>query len=237
MDLYRKIIIDLYFNCFPKKNFRDEFFIWKKATRFYFVSIIVTCCLLLSYIAFFDESVVVVSALYFVLLGSFALFTWSMKKNSPTLAERLKVKEKQLMEFDEKLKAQGIIRTAQIYEIIDYFVYINALKKYETKETKDRRYIWFMSIYIPLLVFFGKELWELVKENFSTTGLYYIIFYCILILFLIMLISCNFFSLKKELKNVVKNDEEKVVIILREIIVYRNNVGASLVDNEKIRGY
>lgn len=52
-----------------------------------------------------------------------------------------------------------------------------------------------------------------------------------------MLISCNFFSLKKELKNVVKNDEEKVVIILREIIVYRNNVGASLVDNEKIRGY
>ncbi|MDN6270959.1 MAG: hypothetical protein L0J42_11265, partial [Tetragenococcus koreensis] len=62
-------------------------------------------------------------------------------------------------------------------------------------------------------------------------------FYCILILFLIMLISCNFFSLKKELKNVVKNDEEKVVIILREIIVYRNNVGASLVDNEKIRGY
>ncbi|GFK29295.1 hypothetical protein [Tetragenococcus halophilus] len=238
MDLYREIIIDLYYKCFPKRRIRDEFFNWSKRTLICCVLLVATCILLLSYIVLFDNSFIVVSILYILFLAFLTLFSWSRGKDAFSLAEYLEIQKKYLKKFDEKLKEQGAIKTEQIRKIIDYFSYINELHNYKVKKNKRCIYVYFMSVFIPFLVFFGTELWKLIKINLSTTHLFYVLFYCILTVIVAMFISSGFFlPVKVIFKNIFKNDEERVIMVLREIIIYRDHVSTSLIDDEKIYNY
>ncbi|MCO8297456.1 hypothetical protein [Tetragenococcus halophilus] len=238
MDLYREIIIDLYYKCFPKRRLRDEFFNWSKRTLICCAFSVVTCILLLSYIILFDNSFVIVSILYILFLISLTFFSWSRGKDTFSLVEYLEIQKSRLKIFDEKLKEQGATKTDQIRKIIDYFSYINELNNYKVKKNKRRIYVCFMSVFIPFLVFFGTELWMLIKINLSTTRLIYILLYCILTVIVVMFISSGFFlPIKVVFKNIFKNDEERVIVVLKEIIIYRDHVSTSLIDDKMVYNY
>ncbi|MEK0397890.1 hypothetical protein, partial [Tetragenococcus halophilus] len=99
-------------------------------------------------------------------------------------------------------------------------------------------YVCFMSVFIPFLVFFGTELWMLIKINLSTTRLIYILLYCILTVIVVMFISSGFFlPIKVVFKNIFKNDEERVIVVLKEIIIYRDHVSTSLIDDKMVYNY
>lgn len=127
MDLYKEIIIDLYYKCFPKRRFRDEVFNWSIVTWIFFIFFIITCCVLLGYILLSDNNFVVVSILYLLFLVSITLFFWSRGRDVPSLVKYLKIQERRIEDFDKKLKEQGVIKNDQICKIIDYFTYINEL--------------------------------------------------------------------------------------------------------------
>lgn len=94
-----------------------------------------------------------------------------------------------------------------------------------------------MSIFIPLLIFFGTELWKLIKINLPTTRLLYVLLYCLTFIIIVMLMSHGSLPIKVIFKNIFKSDEERVIVVLKEVIIYRDHVKTSLTDDKKDYNY
>ncbi|GMG63876.1 hypothetical protein TEHAL1_13490 [Tetragenococcus halophilus] len=141
-------------------------------------------------------------------------------------------KKQQLKSFDEKLSSQGIEKNNHIYNFIDYLTYNSDLnKQIKNEKSKNKRTI-VVSLFIPGFISLGGELWQLIKINTTPDNSIVIVLGAAICLTIAMLVFFAYFPQEKTFRIADLDKDDKIVIALKEVIIYRSGSNPTLVDRE-----